>query len=400
MQRGRMLVAVLALLASTFTSAASAHTVDDTSNRLRETRDELAREKQDLEDLQEEERQARVALDQVSHELEHAQENLAQLEADVAAAQAALTAATRRTADITAQLVAETRRLDDAQTNLAKKEGVFEARVAATYKYGTVTYADALVEARDFSDFMSSYYYVRSALQHDNVLIGEVTDLVNEIAERRSEIDRLREDAVREERESREAAKRVATLTADQRALTEQIGAKRSRQNQLVAQLEASAAAHEARIAELEVESKKLAEELRRSRWRAGAPGAGELAWPTNGAPGSGYGWRTHPIFGSRRFHSGVDISGPTGQAIVSAAEGRVVSSGWRGGYGLATVIDHGGGLATLYAHQSQLLVSAGEIVQKGQTIGRIGSTGYSTGPHLHFEVRVNGEPQDPMRWY
>ncbi|MGH3441255.1 MAG: murein hydrolase activator EnvC family protein [Nitriliruptorales bacterium] len=400
MRRGRTLVAVLALLASTFTSAAFAHTPDQTADELRRTRDELAREKQDLEDVRNEERLARTELDQVTHELEHAQEDLAALEAQLAQAQAEARDASRRTADITANLLAETRRLDDAQYNLEQKEGTFEARVAATYKYGTVTYADALVEAHDFSDFVSTLYYVRSALQHDNALIGEVTDLVKEITERRGEIARLREEAVQKERESRAAAKQVAALTAEARTLTEQVASQRTRRRSLVAQLQASAAAHEAEITELEAESKRLAEELRRSRWRAGAPGAGELAWPTNGAPGSGYGWRTHPIFGSRRFHSGVDISGPTGQSIVSAADGLVISSGWRGGYGLAVVIDHGGGLATLYAHQSQLLVSQGQEVGKGQLIGRIGSTGYSTGPHLHFEVRVNGEPKNPMDWY
>jgi murein DD-endopeptidase MepM/ murein hydrolase activator NlpD len=153
-------------------------------------------------------------------------------------------------------------------------------------------------------------------------------------------------------------------------------------------------------VDEYEAESARIQEELAKSRWKAAAPGKGGLLWPTDGRAGSGYGYRTHPITRQRRMHTGVDVGAPMGQPIIAAAEGLVVGSGWRGGYGLTVVIDHGGGLATLYAHQSRLSVSQGQVVQAGQKIGEIGSTGQSTGPHLHYEVRVNGSPRNPMDWY
>jgi murein DD-endopeptidase MepM/ murein hydrolase activator NlpD len=123
----------------------------------------------------------------------------------------------------------------------------------------------------------------------------------------------------------------------------------------------------------------------------------GELFFPTNGAIGSGFGWRVHPIYGTRRFHSGVDIGGACGQPIWAAEDGVVVSAGYNGGYGNATVIDHGNGLATLYAHQSLIQVIFGQKVSRAQQIGLVGTTGLSTGCHLHFEVRINGTPVDPV---
>ncbi|HEV2767169.1 MAG TPA: peptidoglycan DD-metalloendopeptidase family protein [Acidimicrobiales bacterium] len=128
--------------------------------------------------------------------------------------------------------------------------------------------------------------------------------------------------------------------------------------------------------------------------------GSSTLGWPlASPVVTSGFGYRIHPIFGTSRLHAGIDLRGSTGTPILAAGEGVVVSAGWRGGYGNTVIIDHGGSLATLYAHQSQIHVRAGATVRRGQAIGAVGSTGQSTGPHLHFEVRVNGTPVDPLNY-
>ncbi len=119
--------------------------------------------------------------------------------------------------------------------------------------------------------------------------------------------------------------------------------------------------------------------------------------WPLVGRLSSGFGTRVHPIFGTRRLHTGLDLGGRSGEPIYAAKGGVVISAGWRGGYGNAVVIDHGDGLTTLYAHQSSIAVSAGQSVAIGEVIGYVGSTGWSTGPHLHFELRYNGSPIDPL---
>jgi murein DD-endopeptidase MepM/ murein hydrolase activator NlpD len=148
----------------------------------------------------------------------------------------------------------------------------------------------------------------------------------------------------------------------------------------------------------LEADAARLQRELERLQSSSGeAPSI--LSYPVNGRVSSPFGYRVHPIFGTRRLHTGIDMSAPYGATISAAGTGTVILSGPYGGYGNAVVIDHGGGLATLYAHQSKIAVSVGQIVDRGQTIGYIGCTGYCTGPHLHFETRESGVPVDPMKY-
>ena len=125
--------------------------------------------------------------------------------------------------------------------------------------------------------------------------------------------------------------------------------------------------------------------------------GTGQLAWPVSGVITSGFGWREHPIFGRQIFHTGIDIGVDEGTPVHAADSGTVVYSGWMDGYGYAVVIDHGNGISTLCAHNSDLAVSEGQSVSKGAVIAYAGSTGNATGPHVHFEVRVNGDPVNPL---
>lgn len=127
--------------------------------------------------------------------------------------------------------------------------------------------------------------------------------------------------------------------------------------------------------------------------------GNGSFVWPCSGPITSYYGWRVHPIFGTRKYHSGMDIAVDYGTPIHAAATGVVVYSGWMGGYGYAIMIDHGGGLVTIYGHNSSLTVSEGQRVSQGQLVAYAGSTGYSTGPHCHFEVRLHGEVTEPLNY-
>jgi murein DD-endopeptidase MepM/ murein hydrolase activator NlpD len=148
----------------------------------------------------------------------------------------------------------------------------------------------------------------------------------------------------------------------------------------------------------LEADAARLEEEIAALQNDEGeAPGV--LTWPINGPVASPFGWRIHPILGVRKLHTGIDITGTTGQPIVAAADGEVILAETYGGYGRAVVIDHGGGMATLYAHQSKIAVSVGQQVVRGQVIGYVGCSGLCTGPHLHFEVRLDGVPVDPMQY-
>ncbi|WKT82856.1 MULTISPECIES: M23 family metallopeptidase [unclassified Thermosynechococcus] len=128
-------------------------------------------------------------------------------------------------------------------------------------------------------------------------------------------------------------------------------------------------------------------------------PRSGRLAYPIQAPLTSPFGWRIHPILGTQRFHAGVDFGADFGTLIFAAEAGTVIFAGWSGGYGQTVILDHGGGMTTLYAHAQRLLVREGEFVRQGQPIAEVGSTGLSTGPHLHFEVRLNGEPSDPLAY-
>ena len=123
------------------------------------------------------------------------------------------------------------------------------------------------------------------------------------------------------------------------------------------------------------------------------------FVWPARGRITSGFGFRTHPVFGTREMHTGIDIGAPLGAPVVSAREGRVIWAGWYGGYGMFVRVDHGSGLITAYSHLSKISVKVGQILHPGDLIGRVGSTGFSTGPHLLFEIRIHGRPLDPLKY-
>jgi murein DD-endopeptidase MepM/ murein hydrolase activator NlpD len=152
-------------------------------------------------------------------------------------------------------------------------------------------------------------------------------------------------------------------------------------------------------IRDLEEDSRRLEALLRSLQAGVTAGGHRALAGfvlPLRGAITSRFGFRRHPIFRLRQFHQGLDIAAPRGTPVAAASGGRVLFAGWYGGYGKLVVLDHGQGLSSLYGHLSVILVRPGQIVTRGQVLGRVGSTGYSTGPHLHYEIRQNGRPVNP----
>ena len=165
---------------------------------------------------------------------------------------------------------------------------------------------------------------------------------------------------------------------------------------QLLASIHRDISAAEQHKEGLEADAAALQREIERLASKEGVAPTG-LSWPLNAPVGSPFGYRVHPILGVRKLHTGIDLSAPSGTPIVAAATGTVILSQTYGGYGRAVVIDHGGGIATLYAHQSERAVSVGETVDRGQVVGYVGCSGSCTGPHLHFEVRKNGVPVNPL---
>jgi len=189
---------------------------------------------------------------------------------------------------------------------------------------------------------------------------------------------------------------------AEQAAARAEVAEEAATEQRLLSAVQAKKSEYLRQINQLQAESNEIGAALRR-RQAGGSvtpSGRGVLAYPlASPVITSGFGYRVHPIYGDRRLHAGVDFRAATGTPVYSSGGGVVVFAGWKSGYGNTVVIDHGGSLATLYAHNSALAVADGATVKRGQRIASAGSTGNSTGPHVHFEVRVNGTPVDPMKY-
>lgn len=294
------------------------------------------------------------------------------------------------------------RQLQEAQKRLEGREAVFYKRVRDIYINGRLSYLDVVIGSKDFSDFANRLEVLRRIINSD-------INLINEIKKERAEIE-ARKQALE--------ADRAKLVEIEKAAIAKQaeIEAKKVERNEVLAKAQNDRATAEAAMQELQANSAQISAMLKeRQAARAAAAaaaaeaaaqqaqsyswvqGSGQLGWPANGPITSPFGSRIHPIWGYTIYHDGIDIGVDEGVPVHAADGGTVVWSGWMGGYGYAVVIDHGNGLSTLYGHNSDLAVSEGEGVSKGQVIAYAGSTGNSTGPHVHFEVRVNGDPVDPM---
>lgn len=305
--------------------------------------------------------------------------------------------AERRLAELTTELGRTQSRAHATATKLAVTERElvarrdrFRGRLRDIYKYGRTSYVEVLLGADDFGELLARWHFVSTIVRADASLITEYADDVQRYRTLRTELQH-----------ERVVLRRIAARTeARRRDVVVQEQAKRT----MLRRLREERAAYERMVRELEENSKELEVLIRRSQ-SAGrlaptsvARGWGRFLWPARGVFTSGFGYRRHPIFGIRRLHTGQDIAAPRGAPVLAAADGRVMYTGWFGGYGKIVILDHGDGVSTLYAHLSAILVRSGAAVRRGQPIGRVGSTGYSTGPHVHFEIRINGRPINPAR--
>lgn len=326
-----------------------------------------------------------------------AEAEVAELDRGIATAAGQAREAEARLARLAAQAREVAAQLELAEADLALAEARFSDTVVRIYKGG------------GGADAYSTLVGGASSL-HEVVVGNRYLEDVGRRAEWDYEWFVAQRDRVREAR-AQVRSDTAAAQGAREAAAVEQARLQELRQQQAgtLAAARAAEAAETAALAEVRARKgefeRRLAEMQNTSRGvgailgeRPGggfAPGA--LRMPASGPITSPFGWRVHPIYGDRRLHAGIDIGAPQGAPVVAAAGGTVVIAGTQGGYGNAVVIDHGGGLATLSAHLSRISVRVGQQVDAAQQVGAVGSTGNSTGPHLHFEVRLNGAPVDPM---
>jgi murein DD-endopeptidase MepM/ murein hydrolase activator NlpD len=362
---------------------------------------------------------------------------VAGFDTQIAGVQRQLDGAQSKLAALEAQQRVVEARLAESRHNLAlaKEELGRQAIAAYTGRSEAASYASMLLGASSIGDLASKRSYMRAVVGSQSETIATTEHLRDEVGDLGKQVTASKTEA-QDQRDVVAGQKTTLQVSRDAQAdVRAQVQGEIDQTDKLRAEVVARKDEFESQLENLEQESASIADTLRQraaaqaaaeaaarttttlgaapvspSAGGGGATGTaapkpaaaptkapGRLLIPVPGAPiTSPYGYRIHPIYGTARLHTGIDYGADEGTPIRAAADGVVVSAGWYGGYGNATIIDHGGGIATLYGHQSSMSVSAGQKITQGQIIGRVGCTGDCTGPHVHFEVRLNGDPVDP----
>jgi murein DD-endopeptidase MepM/ murein hydrolase activator NlpD len=304
--------------------------------------------------------------------------------------------------DSETRLQQATTRLQQLQADLAVAESSYAARQNATVARlrflqrspTNISWA-VLLQSHSISDFLNRRQHLKQVYQADQKILELLTAEANQIIQQKTgveqvknEIDLIRQQLLAQKSDYQTQAKSqeesVQRLNSDRIALTAAENQLEQDSQSLTSLIQQKIAISQAREAAAKALGKKF------------ASGTGIFGFPSDASISSSFGWRMHPILGYRRFHSGMDFAGNYGSVIRAADSGTVIFAGWYGGYGRAVIIDHGKGITTLYGHTSELFVTEGQSIPRGQQIAAVGSSGLSTGPHLHFEVRRDGTPIDP----
>lgn len=340
-----------------------------------------------LADLQRQAEEQQAKTNEASAKVENVSERLRQIQEELRVATAEYKEVKGQLDSVEDKISDNTELLRKTEADLKIKNKKLQKRVRDIYINGQISYVDVLFGAKDFADLMTRMDVLKRIIKHDYDLIMKVKEEKTTVENTRAQLEKDKAEA--------------EVLVADAQAKKAKVEDKESEQQVILDQAIYDRDTSERMYEEIMAASQEVANMIRRSQMSSagysGAPaGAGGMIWPISGPITSEFGWRTHPIFGTARFHSGLDIGGDYGMPIYAAASGTVIYAGWISGYGNAVIIDHGGGVTTLYGHNDSLNVSEGENVAQGQVIAMCGSTGNSTGPHCHFEVRENGEPVSP----
>lgn len=275
--------------------------------------------------------------------------------------------------------------IDETEKELESQIDFLSNRLTTIYEIGEITYIEVLLSAESFTDFISQYDMVQSILEEDKKLIEEITIKKNKLEEDKDKLIKQRE--LLEKDKIQLESKKI------------ELYAQREIKIDFLTNIKNEITAREQALRELEEEENVLRRMIASMQGETiDNIGTGEFLWPTPGYSQitSPFGMRFHPILKVNKLHSGMDIGAPSGAPIAATDSGQISYVGYQTGNGNTVIINHGNGMVTLYGHMSKFAVSNGQSVNRGDTIGYVGSTGWSTGPHLHFEIRVNGNPVNP----
>ncbi len=371
----------------------SADTISDLKNKQNQIKTDQQKAKDFLNDTLTEKSLVQKEILQLDVQLEEAEEELQFITDELGKTNARLSQAKIE--------------LEQATKSRETQYETLKKRIRYMYENGSVGYLDVIFDAADFSDFVNRYEYINKIIEFDDNLIDNLMQTEQTIADTVTEIDtkKLEQEILASQQQDKKNELEVAL--EQKNAVVAKLLQNQQTYEQQLSDLEAASNNVKALIKEAEAKAeaaRKAAAAQAQAAKRAQAPQVkynGVFAWPVSGYTriNDEYGYRKNPISGKGELHTGLDIQASTGTNIFAAADGVVITARYMNGYGNTVIIDHGGGISTLYGHNSKLVVSAGQEVKKGQVISKAGSTGYSTGPHLHFEVRQNGVAISPWTY-
>lgn len=383
------------LIASTTASFAA-------DSKVQEYKNELSENQQQMNQIQGE-------LNSTTAQKTTAKEAVAQLDTELNKVNSEYESLVKKLDDTNAQLKKAQEELDAATKKRETQYETLKDRIRVMYEEGDIAYLEVLLNADSFSDYLNRMEYINRIMDYDNNLLADFQALEILINEKVNEIE--------------EYKKELETLTAEKASKKAELDSKVQEKLNLISKLSADEATYNQQLADLEEDNEYIKSLIQKAEKEAAAAraaaqaaaqnstasystsnkiysyGGGRFLWPVPayvGVINDVYGYRSSPISGKSELHSGLDMKAPYGTDIVAADDGTVIYSGVRNGYGNCVIIDHGGGFSTLYGHNSSLCVTVGQSVVRGQVIAKAGSTGYATGPHCHFEVRINGQYVNP----
>lgn len=350
-------------------SPVDAASKEEIDSRIRQTQEDLNTGKEKQNQLIEQIRD-------VNGSMEHLQNEISSLEVGIQEKQEAITAAE---AD-----------LERKKVEIGSQNEALDTRLRVMYKRGDTGMLEVLLGSSDISELISNADMLRKIYHNDIRVLKSMQQQYDAVEEQMVQLAGLKEQ--------------MMVQKSEKKADEDQLSQKIQELEKLEAKVEKDNEALEMQLDELNKEAERITEQLRRQQLAASTSAdssyiGGAMLWPVPSYSriSSRYGYRFHPILHVSKMHTGIDISAASGSLILAASDGKIIYSAVRGGYGNCVMIDHGGGIVTLYGHCSRLLVSSGQSVSRGQEIALVGSTGLSTGPHCHFEVRINGSTTDPL---
>ncbi len=361
--------------------AAEGSALEDLKAELSHISERLQKNSNKIKEKQEEKHQVQKSLGSINRELKV-------LESTIEKHQKAISVVSSREHQTSESLV-------EAEQEFATKRNQFQKRLRQIYKNEHMGFLEFLLSPKDIISVLDSQYYFERILKQDVTLVEEIREEYKKLNEKKQQLSSQK--------------KKLTALNNSVISQEKTLEKKKDQKNQYISQLEQQIEKMERENEELEAESNQLTSFIvARGNISDGYFGTNRMIKPAEAWVSSPFGYRIHPIFKRRILHRGIDFAAKKGSPIKAADSGMIIVAGQKSrynGFGIVTVIDHGRRksdgrrISTVYAHQSRLLVKEGDFVTKGTVIGLVGSTGFSTGPHLHFEVRVDGVPVNPMEF-